>query len=501
MPSAKPTRSRRTAYFLYGGLAGLTWLVPLLVAPLQLPFVRLMDEVYHPLVYMQLFVFCAAAVLTLFAALVVWRAQRSGWEAQLPYLAGILISLQILTIMRHYDGRAWDYLCYEHAAQAIVQGHNPYGDCYIYFPTPAQALALVYQLAAWGSSIGGEAGAWQRRWDIVFYSYETAQFYLIIGAYFLCYRFATAVGIERVRATFVVSLLFLLNNPLLATLKHNQVNLWVLDLVLLAMLWLPRYPWLSGLCVAIGGHVKLYPLIMLMPWTLKRKWQALASAGIGLVTILLIQTGGGRHWTLWQQFLGFADSFPQGTFFRDNSLHSFVYNLLGHLKWLMGISGFGDPGYVVNERYVNWVVLAGMAILGLLYLYRVVAREFAVPLRQETTTTRNSTFKALDLKLVGDTLDAIALGLLVSPVVWEHHYLLAMPLLIWAVSQVRAERLWLVGVSGFLIFALPTFDVFPLSYHRMAGLLLLLYLVAPLGAPNWLRRAKGRLTLHGAIQG
>ena len=167
----------------------------------------------------------------------------------------------------------------------------------------------------------------------------------------------------------------------------------------------------------------------------------------------------------------------------------------------MGISGFGDPGYVVNERYVNWVVLAGMAILGLLYLYRVVAREFAVPLRQETTTTRNSTFKALDLKLVGDTLDAIALGLLVSPVVWEHHYLLAMPLLIWAVSQVRAERLWLVGVSGFLIFALPTFDVFPLSYHRMAGLLLLLYLVAPLGAPNWLRRAKGRLTLQGAIQG
>ncbi len=501
MLSTKPTHGLTSTYLRYGALALLTWLVPLLLVPIQLPFVRLMDEVYHPLVYLQLFVFCAATVLTGLAAVAVWRGQQHGWQNELPIIVGMIVSLHMLTIMRHYDARAWDYLCYEEAAKAIVQGLNPYGACYIYFPTPAQALAFAYQVSAWGSGLFGAAGAGQRLWDIVFYSYEAAQFYLIIGAFYLCYTFARRLGIQRNQATLVVGLLFLLNNPLLATLKHNQVNLWVLDLILLAILWLPRHPWLAGLCVALGGHIKLYPLILLLPWTLKRQWSALISAGVGLVAILLLQTGGGRHWGLWQQFLGFADAFPRGTFFRDNSLHSLVYNSLGHLKWLLGLIGFGDGSYVVNERYVSWTVLAGMAMLGLLYLLRLITREFAEPLRNQPTTAADGAQPGLDLKLVGHTLDAIALGLLASPVVWEHHYLLAMPLFIWGVSQVRAERLWLVGVSGFLIFVIPTFDVFPLSYHRMAGLLLLLYLVAPIGAPNWLRRAKGRLTLQGATQG
>jgi len=493
MLSAKGAQRRAPLYLLYGGLALLIWLAPLLLAAHPFPFIRLMDEIYHPLIYMQIFVFCAATALTSVAALAAWRAQRHGWQAELPLLAGVVVSLHLLSIMRQYDARAWDYLCYEHAAQAIVRGLNPYGDCYIYVPTPAQALASAYGVAAWGSALVGLPQEWSRLWDLVFYSYEASQFYLLIGAYYLCYRFARALGIERLLATGVIALLFLVNNPLLATIKHNQVNLWVLDLILLAILWLPRYPWLSGFCVALGGHIKLYPLILLMPWTLKRQWSAVISTGVGLVAILLVQTSGGRHWTLWQQFLGFADAFPRGTFFRDNSLHSLVYNALGHVKWLLGLGGLGDGGYVVNERYVSWGVWAGMIILGALYLLRFLGREFAAPQRADT-------HPALDLKLVGHMLDAIALGLLVSPVVWEHHYLLAMPLLIWGISQVRAERLWLVGVSGFLIFVIPTFDVFPLSYHRMAGLLLLLYLVAPLGAPDWLRRAKGRLTLQGATQ-
>lgn len=501
MLRAKGPHRIASVYLIYGGIAMVVWLAPLLLAMQPFPFIRLMDEIYHPLIYMQIFVFCAAVALTSVAALAVWRAQRHGWEAELPLLAGVVVSLHLLSIMRQYDARAWDYLCYEHAAQAIVQGLNPYGNCYIYVPTPAQAMALVYEVGAWSSSLVGRPQEWSRLWDLVFYSYEASQFYLLIGAYYLCYRFARALGMERLLATGVIALLFLVNNPLLATIRHNQVNLWVLDLILVAMLWLPRYPWLSGFCVALGGHIKLYPLILLMPWTLKRRWPAVISSGVGLLAILLVQTGGGRDWTLWRQFLGFADAFPRGTFFRDNSLHSLVYNGLGHVKWLMGLTGLGDGGYVVNERYVSLVVWVGMALLGALYLFRFMGREFAAPRRAESSAQRMGAEPGLDLKLVGHMLDAIALGLLISPVVWEHHYLLAMPLLIWGISQVRAERLWLVGVSGFLIFVIPTFDVFPLSYHRMAGLLLLLYLVAPLGAPDWLRRAKGRLTLQGATQG
>jgi hypothetical protein len=33
-----------------------------------------------------------------------------------------------------------------------------------------------------------------------------------------------------------------------------------------------------------------------------------------------------------------------------------------------------------------------------------------------------------------------------------------------------------VGIAVLLIFGIPTFDVFPLSYHRLVGLLMLLWL-------------------------
>jgi hypothetical protein len=82
-------------------------------------------------------------------------------------------------------------------------------------------------------------------------------------------------------------------------------------------------------------------------------------------------------------------------------------------------------------------------------------------------------------------IDAIALGLLISPVVWEHHYLLALPVLIWALAnQETVAQLRRVGVSAFLIFVIPTFDIFPFSYHRLAGLLLLVATLPPVTAPS-----------------
>jgi hypothetical protein len=272
----------------------------------------------------------------------------------------------------------------------------------------------------------------------------------------------------------------LFNNPLLATLKHNQVNLWVLNSILLALLWAPRAPILSGLAVALGGHIKLYPLILLLPWTLTRHWRALVATGVGMIGLVLIQTNGGRDWQLWQAFLAFADSFPQGSFFRDNSLHSLVYNTLGHLQWLAG-----DASYNVNEQLVGRIVLVLTGLCGLAYLWRFVQRERRAASNPVGQLGR-SPAEQRTLTNLGHSMDAIALGLLISPVVWEHHYLLALPLVIWALaSQSKVERLWLVALSAFLIFVLPTFDIFPLSYHRLAGLLLLISTLPPVAVVPW----------------
>jgi hypothetical protein len=76
-------------------------------------------------------------------------------------------------------------------------------------------------------------------------------------------------------------------------------------------------------------------------------------------------------------------------------------------------------------------------------------------------------------------MDAIALSLLVSPSAWEHHYVLAIPVALWAIVTRRFDKPWQTGIGAFLIFALPTSNIFPLSYNRLAGLFVLFHLTNP----------------------
>lgn len=479
-PTARQSGPTRLDLCLYAGAALFAIMAPLLLIRINIPMIRLMDAVYHPIPLLQLFVFTASMALIGVLGWTMWRQRNGSLHDILPFLVGILVSFHFLSLLRQHATRSWDYACYERAAQAIVTGVNPYGDCYIYFPTPAQALAALHQFGLWGLTWMGRGlpSDANTLWDLVFYFYESTQFLLVTLAFALCYRLATALGIKQLYAAIFVATLFLINNPLLATLKHNQVNLWVLDLLLVAILALPRYPILSGICVALGGHIKLYPLALLLPWGLARRWWALGSTGITLVSIFLLQTGGGRNLTLWAQFLDFADTFPRGTFLRDNSLHSLVYNSLGSLKWLL------SGTFTVNERYISLSVLFGMALFGTLYLVRFWQRS---RLQNDAGQSEQHLFFSTEHEaLLGHIFDAIALALIVSPVVWEHHYLLIMPVVIWAVARAQSQRqFWLIGISTFLIFAMPTFDLFPFSYHRLLGLLVLMVAVSPAYVPNW----------------
>ena len=54
--------------------------------------------------------------------------------------------------------------------------------------------------------------------------------------------------------------------------------------------------------------------------------------------------------------------------------------------------------------------------------------------------------------------------------------MLALPLALVAVALRGRERPGLVALGIFLAFGMPTFDLFPLSLHRLAGMLMLLAL-------------------------
>jgi hypothetical protein len=256
------------------------------------------------------------------------------------------------------------------------------------------------------------------------------------------------------------------------------VNLYVLDLVLLAILLLNRYPALSGLAVAFGGHIKLLPLVLVLPWSAARKMTAAAAAVVAFLVIVLIQSNLGRDLTLWNQFIVFSRASPDSfgflvtPFFRENSLHSLVFNSFQMIAMMTG----AEPTDVRDIS--NIVVVVATFVVGIWFIARFMQREKASALGKSSDDS-SLEHSEDTLRLYSHSMDALAFILIVAPLVWEHTYILAIPIVLWAVATRGYANILQIGVAAFLIFSLPTFDVFPFSYHRLAGLVILLYYTSP----------------------
>ena len=73
----------------------------------------------------------------------------------------------------------------------------------------------------------------------------------------------------------------------------------------------------------------------------------------------------------------------------------------------------------------------------------------------------------------------MALGLLVSPTVWLHHCVIAIPVILWAVATRGSDRPWHVAIAALLIVCIPTLGIAVLSWHSIVGLVMLVVLTAP----------------------
>jgi len=427
----------------------------------------------------ELFGFCASVWLIGYAYLELRRSK--SLKQSLPTLLLVLVSFHFLVLFTEYSIKMPDFGCYQFAAQAVLQGKNPYAACYLYPPFTAQVLAWGYRFTALVSSQIQPAVSEESVWRLVFYFYQCNQFFLIQLTYLLCYRFTRSMGLKIVPASLLVSALLLFNNPLVRTLRHNQVNLYVLDLILLAVLLLNRYPVLSGLAVALGTHIKLLPLALVLPWGAAMKRMAVVAAATAFLAIGLIQTDWGRDLTLWYQFLIFARASPDSfgflvtPFFRENSLHSLVFNSLQMVARLTN----AEPASIRNAS--NIVVAVATLAVSIWFVVRVMQREKVRMLGGGLTGCLANNEDTL--RMYGHSMDALAFTLIVAPLVWEHQYVLAIPIVLWAVATRGYANLCWIGIAAFLMFSLPTFDVFPFSYHRLVGLVMLLYCTSPRRLP------------------
>ena len=422
------------------------------------------------------------------------RAGRPRVEL-LPVVLPLLICMHFLFLVSEHSRKPFDYDCYEYAGRAILQGEDPYlrGLIYLYPPLTAQLFAKAHLAVEHAGSLLGLAPEPEAVWGAVFYFYQCAQLLLIVLAYHLGVRFARGVGVATAPAHWLVAGLLLFDYALLRTLRHGQINLWILDLSLLGILLAQRAPLLSGVAIAFAAHLKLYPLILLVPLAVVRRWQAMAWTIAGFAAIAFVQTDFGRTWTLWEQYLGFASSGVRGEIaFRNNSLHSIFFNAIRFT--------IGDPRNRYRGEVDFAVMLASLAFV-LWFLIRVFSRARESRARARALPDASAAAALASSAYLGHAADALAFALLLSPSVWEHHYVLAIPLAIWAVATRWGERSGAVVVGIFLMLALPSLDVFPLSYHRIAGMLLLLLLTPSRSLPNsWCAASSQSRASHSRIR-
>ena len=415
--------------------------------------------------------FCSVTLI--FIAYLEWNQPRKKTlRTIISILLPLLTSLLILSLIIEYSyAKSGDYLSYEGGARAIIDGVNPYirrHRLYAYPPLLAQTIVFIQTTAPHFFLVKEPGDGWQ----IAFYLYQCSNFFMFLLAYGLCYVLARQIGIKQFLALLVVTGLFIFNNPIISTLRWHQVNLWILNTFLVAIVTLNRYPWVAGSSIALGIHIKLYPLILGLPWLITRKWRACLAVVFVFFVILMIQTNFGREWEQWHLFLDyFSQNVEKPTTFRNNSFNSLVRNLFFFANLPAG-------GYRLLLRLVQ-------VVMGIWLVQRFSQREkYYRQLIDHMNVNRKNQWANI-YRFYGHSMDAIALGLFISPSVWVHHFILAIPIAIWTLATQFRYQPWLVGIAIFLIYALPTFDIFLFSYHRLLGLILLIYLSNPAKIYNY----------------
>jgi hypothetical protein len=384
--------------------------------------------------------FAALQSLAVCASVLVARRRAAG-PAPYDLACFAAVSLFLLGIVTEYPAKTWDWRAYGEAAAAVADGGDPYTEAdYLYPPPFAQAggtLVRLFRLVMRAPAAADQGS--------LFVIWQILQFHAVLFCYSLARRLLHRVGLSGWRWTALLTALFVLNAPILRALRFSQPAFYTLLAALAAMLWADRYPCLAGLCVASAAYVKVYPAILLVPALLTGKrglvlWTVAWATVLGVASVA---APNGREY--WASFLDLLRSFPEPLAFRDNSVPGLVRNTARVL-------GVGPPSV--------WVARAAQVGIVLWLVGRMIVR-------------RTRAGRAGESVWLGSVSDALCLGLLLSPTVWEHYFVFAIPAIIWVWRESLPRRPATVGLATVLTCLAPVFDVFPFSYHRLAGLILL----------------------------
>jgi Glycosyltransferase family 87 len=266
------------------------------------------------------------------------------------------------------------------------------------------------------------------------------------------------------------------NVPISRTLINHQVNLHVANLILLSLLLFGRHHLWSACALSLAIHLKVYPLVLVLPFLYQKEWRWCAGfvASQGLIIVATSVLTSPRYYVEFlTQVSALTEIAPSNV-----SVDSFLYNLLR----LFDLSPWA--GEEITAHALRLLLAIGV----LIPWYQLAQRGLFTDSPGGTRVILNS-YVLLPV-----------LMLAVSPSIWTHHFVLLMfPVLVLASSLRATWEVWLFGYAYAFIFLMPVYDIYVVSYLRLLGLILLIVLINGAAnrpteaAPEWFRRLNQRL--------
>jgi len=294
--------------------------------------------------------------------------------------------------------------------------------------------------------------------DDVFLLLSMLNYFALLFCGACMYLLLVRYGIPRTAGALGVLASLLVSVPVTNTLVNSQVNLWVLALILVAVLFHRSIPMLSAFTLALATMLKVTPILMAGLFVLRCEWKWLVLFVLSL-SVLFLGTVALYPLDYWMEYVRLALRFGvlmEPTHMRDNSFDA----LIVHTFQVLGIR-------MLELR--KWLVLAlkvGFGAWVSKLIVCVVRRGTFVAKGNEDAFALNG----LPLFMVMMTM--------VRPMVWPHHFVfLALPVLVTLAAAREPRTLGLLLLAYASLFLIPVFDLYPLSLHRLAAVILYVYCV------------------------
>jgi alpha-1,2-mannosyltransferase len=299
-------------------------------------------------------------------------------------------------------------------------------------------------------------------WPLAKMSFHTARVLFLVASH-LCYLGAVWLLIARLTPLpanrelrqriigFAILYLFLFD-PAVVTLEVGQINLITLLFLCLAVVAMrkPSPAWQIALPLSIAILLKTYPVLLLLPLVLRRRWSAafLTCVFFGIYTAIAAVCLKPEIWMTW-----WREVVPNGGYTQN------VFAVAG--PWNQDINGFVTRLFLEGPRsddQLTYPAIAKVVALGLALI--VFAATMIAAFR---ATRRNPGQEVGDFEIAAFLL----MIFLIAPISWDHHLVYILPAAMLLISLlvrggIRGSTGIVIAAALFLIaWRLPLWEPSP----------------------------------------